>query len=74
MKTDTIEQSGNRHFLRLRHKLGFTSAAVILPGDGGAETQDAAKVALSLWNKDYNVGQIREMTGFDFFLTSDIPA
>ena len=73
MTTDTPEQHGKQWFLRLRHRLGFVSTAVLLPGDGGQETQDAAKVALSLWNKDYSVGQIREMTGFDFYLSDSIP-
>lgn len=68
------EFSGGKWFLRLRHKLGFVSAAVILPGDGGEETQKAARVALELWSKDYSVGQIREITGFDFFLSDSIPA
>lgn len=68
------EFSGGKWFLRLRHKLGFVATAVILPGDGGEETQKAARVALELWNKDHSVGQIREMTGFDFFLSDSIPA
>jgi len=70
---DMPEHSGGKWFLRLRHRLGFVSTAVILPGDGGEETQRAARVAQSLWDKDYNIGQIRELTGFDFFLSDSIP-